>query len=290
MSQHDSCFILHRFRQEKGKSTSVCLITSLKKPCQKRYKLQTSTHALSRDYCWTKKLWSSHHLKHLSAPQCRDALTTRQKLISQDYRVSYSLAKACKLDLRKQRCSLDTNLPRAREARLSYLLLCLEAAVHRGESTRHFHLLRVWTYIVDSKQPIKLLLMQLWENILFVKMWKYKQKVLNFVSLQGFKYPSTISSPRAFSQWRVSRRDAGLPSNVDGGFFFESRDRSSLPDRDWGSVLRSASQRPHIALPDANRSGRPQFCHRQRLSERSKTSAGGDSLNIKCLKENVCLT
>ncbi|CAG12492.1 unnamed protein product, partial [Tetraodon nigroviridis] len=67
-------------------------------------------------------------------PQCRDALTVRQKLISQDYRVSYSLAKACKLDLRKQRCSLDTSLPRAREARLSYLLLCLEAAVHRGRS------------------------------------------------------------------------------------------------------------------------------------------------------------
>lgn len=66
-------------------------------------------------------------------PKCRDALTTRQKLISQDYRVSYSLAKACKLDLRKQRCSVDTSLPRAREARLSYLLLCLEAAVHRGE-------------------------------------------------------------------------------------------------------------------------------------------------------------
>lgn len=65
--------------------------------------------------------------------QCHDALTVRQKLISQDYRVSYSLAKACKLDLRKQRCSLDSNLPRAREARLSYLLLCLEAAVHRGE-------------------------------------------------------------------------------------------------------------------------------------------------------------
>lgn len=69
-----------------------------------------------------------------SPPQCRDSLTVRQKLISQDYRVSYSLAKACKLDLRKQRCSLDTNLPRAREARLSYLLLCLENAVHRGES------------------------------------------------------------------------------------------------------------------------------------------------------------
>lgn len=28
---------LHRFRQEKGKSTSVCSITSLKRPCRKRY-------------------------------------------------------------------------------------------------------------------------------------------------------------------------------------------------------------------------------------------------------------
>ncbi|MEQ2160688.1 glycogenin glucosyltransferase glg1 [Goodea atripinnis] len=60
---------------------------------------------------------------------CRD---DRERFCQSDYRVSYSLAKACKLDLRKQRCSLDTSLPRAREARLSYLLLCLEAAVHRG--------------------------------------------------------------------------------------------------------------------------------------------------------------
>uniref|UniRef100_A0A7N8YQI9 Golgi apparatus protein 1 n=1 Tax=Mastacembelus armatus TaxID=205130 RepID=A0A7N8YQI9_9TELE len=74
----------------------------------------------------------NHKFEEAMSEKCRDALTTRQKLISQDYRVSYSLAKACKLDLRKQRCSLDTNLPRAREARLSYLLLCLEAAVHRG--------------------------------------------------------------------------------------------------------------------------------------------------------------
>ena len=66
--------------------------------------------------------------------QCREALTTRQKLIAQDYKVSYSLAKACKSDLRKYRCSMDTNLPRAREARLSYLLLCLESAVHRGDA------------------------------------------------------------------------------------------------------------------------------------------------------------
>ncbi|XP_034733978.1 Golgi apparatus protein 1-like [Etheostoma cragini] len=74
----------------------------------------------------------NHKFEEAMSEKCRDALTTRQKLISQDYKVSYSLAKACKVDLRKQRCSLDANLPRAREARLSYLLLCLEAAVHRG--------------------------------------------------------------------------------------------------------------------------------------------------------------
>lgn len=66
-------------------------------------------------------------------PQCRDALTTRQKLIAQDYKVSYSLAKSCKSDLKKYRCNVE-NLPRSREARLSYLLMCLESAVHRGKA------------------------------------------------------------------------------------------------------------------------------------------------------------
>lgn len=67
--------------------------------------------------------------------QCKEALSTRQKLIVQDYKVSYSLAKACKQDLRKYRCNVDTTLPRGREAKLSYLLLCLESAVHRGRTT-----------------------------------------------------------------------------------------------------------------------------------------------------------
>lgn len=67
--------------------------------------------------------------------QCREALTTRQKLIAQDYKVSYSLARSCKSDLRKYRCNTENSMPRAREARLSYLLLCLESAVHRGNSS-----------------------------------------------------------------------------------------------------------------------------------------------------------
>ncbi|XP_033896802.1 Golgi apparatus protein 1-like [Acipenser ruthenus] len=73
----------------------------------------------------------NHKFEESMSEKCREALTTRQKLIAQDYKVSYSLAKACKVDLRKYRCNVD-NLPRAREARLSYLLLCLESAVHRG--------------------------------------------------------------------------------------------------------------------------------------------------------------
>ncbi|XP_064414423.1 Golgi apparatus protein 1 [Latimeria chalumnae] len=73
----------------------------------------------------------NHKFEESMSEKCREALTTRQKLIAQDYKVSYSLAKACKSDLRKYRCNVD-NLPRAREARLSYLLLCLESAVHRG--------------------------------------------------------------------------------------------------------------------------------------------------------------
>ncbi|XP_035770062.1 Golgi apparatus protein 1-like [Neolamprologus brichardi] len=73
----------------------------------------------------------NHKFEDSMSERCREALTTRQKLIAQDYKVSYSLAKACKSDLRKYHCNVDTSMPRAREARLSYLLLCLESAVHR---------------------------------------------------------------------------------------------------------------------------------------------------------------
>ncbi|KAG8143857.1 hypothetical protein E2320_001004 [Naja naja] len=73
----------------------------------------------------------NHKFEDAMSEKCRDALTTRQKLIAQDYKVSYSLAKSCKSDLKKYRCNVE-NLPRTREARLSYLLMCLESAVHRG--------------------------------------------------------------------------------------------------------------------------------------------------------------
>ncbi|KAK0142573.1 Golgi apparatus protein 1 [Merluccius polli] len=74
----------------------------------------------------------NHKFEEAMSERCREALTTRQKLISQDYKVSYSLARACRAELKKHHCSAET--PRAREARLSYLLLCLESSVHRGRT------------------------------------------------------------------------------------------------------------------------------------------------------------
>ncbi|XP_063053425.1 Golgi apparatus protein 1 [Engraulis encrasicolus] len=76
----------------------------------------------------------NHKFEESMSEKCRDSLATRQKLIVQDYKVSYSLAKACRADLRKNRCNQDTNMPRAREAKLSYLLLCLESVLHRGRA------------------------------------------------------------------------------------------------------------------------------------------------------------
>ncbi|XP_056455527.1 Golgi apparatus protein 1-like [Gadus chalcogrammus] len=76
----------------------------------------------------------NHKFEEAMSERCREALTTRQKLISQDYKVSYSLARACRADLKKQHCSVETPRARAREARLSYLLLCLESSVHRGRT------------------------------------------------------------------------------------------------------------------------------------------------------------
>ncbi|KAL0968103.1 hypothetical protein UPYG_G00262450 [Umbra pygmaea] len=50
----------------------------------------------------------NHKFEEAISERCREALTTRQKLIAQDYKVSYSLAKACKSDLRKYRAAAWT--------------------------------------------------------------------------------------------------------------------------------------------------------------------------------------
>lgn len=91
---------------------------------------------------------------------------------------------------------------------------------------------------------------------------------------------------RSFGQRRVSGRDAGLPTDADGGFLPESRDRAALPGRDRDSLLRPAPQRPHVALPDEDRP-RPQLRHRRRLPERRK-HLGCNILNFTPVKAEKC--
>ncbi len=89
-----------------------------------------------------------------------------------------------------------------------------------------------------------------------------------------------LSCCRSSRQRRVSGGDAGLPADADGGFLSESGDCAALPDRDRGPLLWPAPQRPHAALPDENRTRRPQLHRGQRLSERRKTTAATEILII----------
>ena len=65
--------------------------------------------------------------------QCREQLTRRQKLISEDYKVSKGLVKACKEDIRTYECYKDASTVKDRKVKLAQILLCLENAMHGGE-------------------------------------------------------------------------------------------------------------------------------------------------------------
>ncbi|KAL0968110.1 hypothetical protein UPYG_G00262530 [Umbra pygmaea] len=75
----------------------------------------------------------NHKFEEAISERCREALTTRQKLIAQDYKVSYSWPRPAN---RPEEVQLQHGHQHAQspEARLSYLLLCLESAVHRGRT------------------------------------------------------------------------------------------------------------------------------------------------------------
>ncbi|XP_018326849.1 Golgi apparatus protein 1 isoform X2 [Agrilus planipennis] len=60
---------------------------------------------------------------------CRNQLLRREKLISEDYRVSKGLMKACKEDIRKSHCRKQDQ---DKHTRLAQVLLCLENYAHNG--------------------------------------------------------------------------------------------------------------------------------------------------------------
>ena len=65
--------------------------------------------------------------------QCQEKLTKRQKLISEDYKVSKGLVRSCKEDMRKYQCYKDAATVKDRKIKLAQILLCLENAQHRGK-------------------------------------------------------------------------------------------------------------------------------------------------------------
>ncbi|EFA03106.1 Golgi apparatus protein 1 [Tribolium castaneum] len=62
--------------------------------------------------------------------ECHKQLLKRQKLISQDYRVSKGLMRACKDDIRKTHCRRQTS--NDKNIRLAQILLCLENVAKNG--------------------------------------------------------------------------------------------------------------------------------------------------------------
>ena len=70
------------------------------------------------------------------AAECRKQLRRRQKIIAEDYKADYGLAKSCRTPIRKFHCKkqAETDLERIGEidprdvkrTRLSSILLCLE--------------------------------------------------------------------------------------------------------------------------------------------------------------------
>lgn len=62
--------------------------------------------------------------------QCQDQLGKYQKLISQNYRVSRGLVRACKEDIRMYHCRKSP--PDDKDIRLAKILLCLEGFIRNG--------------------------------------------------------------------------------------------------------------------------------------------------------------
>ncbi|XP_045028229.1 LOW QUALITY PROTEIN: Golgi apparatus protein 1 [Daphnia magna] len=67
--------------------------------------------------------------------KCREKLVRRQQLVSEDYKVSKGLVRACKQEIIEHKCFKETNSPvKDRKVKLAQVLLCLENAMHAGNA------------------------------------------------------------------------------------------------------------------------------------------------------------
>lgn len=72
---------------------------------------------------------SKHKLDTLTL-SCQNHLTRRQKLMSQDFRISKGLMRACKEDVKKSHCRRQTSDDKS--IRLAQILICLENVMKNG--------------------------------------------------------------------------------------------------------------------------------------------------------------
>ena len=61
---------------------------------------------------------------------CRAQLVRRQQMMSQDYRVSFGLAKACKLEITENHCRDGVSKDEDGHVRASQILICLEGVIN----------------------------------------------------------------------------------------------------------------------------------------------------------------
>ena len=64
-------------------------------------------------------------------------MVRRQKLISEDYKVSKGLVRACKEEIVEHQCFKESVTVKDRKVKLAQVLLCLENALHRGDFICH---------------------------------------------------------------------------------------------------------------------------------------------------------
>uniref|UniRef100_A0A5S6QG49 Golgi apparatus protein 1 n=1 Tax=Trichuris muris TaxID=70415 RepID=A0A5S6QG49_TRIMR len=74
----------------------------------------------------------SHRGERGMSSECSAALLQREKMVAADYKASYPLVSACKADIEKHGCLAQAN-DHPEYMLLSYVLLCLENAIHMGK-------------------------------------------------------------------------------------------------------------------------------------------------------------
>lgn len=75
---------------------------------------------------------SQHKDKHRMSQDCKEELLRHEQLIAQDYQVSRGLVRACKEDIKLNRCRKSVSDDR--DVRLAQILLCLENATKNGSN------------------------------------------------------------------------------------------------------------------------------------------------------------